>query len=385
MASIEQAMTQAVTTFPYFGAGLFRCKLIKSDHPDLEDVATDMRGNIYYSEAAMAVYPKDVAGGLLAREFLAWLLKHHERRRNRGPMNWAISSEAARNETILFSGDSSRHRGVALPSDAIRVKQLKGCKPDFGPEEIYETLPPEPSVKVKVRGSSVTGEKQEWEIEVEGEGISPEEADLIREFVKEEAQKALAQNRGDVPGNLIEELGLCLQGEDEVDRILRRIRVWADTKIKATLECSWSKLPRRKLQGILNPGKEAWRPDVVVIIDSSGSMDEDDLMCGMRCVKTVTNRFASCKVVVGDVHAHFAAEVFGPESVEMRGRGGTRMANVMRETSERFPGTPQIMVTDCETDWPAEGEIDAEVFVLATRQAAMDSVPDYYECGYIGG
>ncbi len=127
-------------------------------------------------------------------------------------------------------------------------------------------------------------------------------------------------------------------------------------------------------------------PRVTVIVDTSGSMDEQDLGLALgiisKVLKSLPNR-DGVKVLCGDCVLHTAAKVFDPKMIELRGGGGTDMTLMIEDAVKERPARELILnSTQTRRDWLAGSRLanprrclsDAEgEFALSRAQMDQES------------
>jgi len=77
-------------------------------------------------------------------------------------------------------------------------------------------------------------------------------------------------------------------------------------------------------------------PRIVVLVDTSGSMDQRDLGLCLGLIGKVLNGFRmrdGIQVITGDVRAVTAARVFAPQQIKLAGGGGTDMGALSEEAA----------------------------------------------------
>ena len=135
--------------------------------------------------------------------------------------------------------------------------------------------------------------------------------------------------------------------------------------------------------GAILPRHQKPVPDLLVLGDTSGSMNDRDLGMVLGVVADVSRRLGvngTLEVWTGDTHVGSVQKVFRPEEVKLVGGGGTDMAAMIQAAMERRPKPPEVILvaTDGYTPWP-ERQVDAKVMACLTRQAKAERVPSWIE------
>jgi predicted metal-dependent peptidase len=95
-------------------------------------------------------------------------------------------------------------------------------------------------------------------------------------------------------------------------------------------------------------------PAVSIVVDTSGSMSEDDLNMAVGEIRGILmamgNRTASYYAVDADVHV--AKKISAVSQVELKGGGGTSMpVGIERAVTDKPKPDVLIVITDGYTDW----------------------------------
>ena len=129
------------------------------------------------------------------------------------------------------------------------------------------------------------------------------------------------------------------------------------------------------------PSNVAPLPRITVIVDTSGSMNSDDLGLALGMIRKVLNSFRirdGIKVVTGDAKGQTKQLCLSnPRSIELTGGGGTDMAAIVAEVLKDRPQTQMILVcTDGWTPWPAE---NPGIPVVACISRKLADLPHCYK------
>jgi predicted metal-dependent peptidase len=310
---------------------------------------------------------------VIAHELMHLLMLHHDRRANRDPLRWNIATDLIINRTLKTIGDSAGAGSITMPKEGIIANEDQA---EMTAEQLYSELPEPPQwlkdafsegmVPVgqgcgpeKGDGNGGDGDKEDDE----GAGPAPTEDQLRRQWRECAAQSQLAgRQAGTTEGNLLADL------LDIPDPKVRWSEVLRGALYRAIAEAgrddvSWSRRSRRSTTDIILPGGITYRCKATVVIDSSGSMSDEDLS---RCVAETTSIVNNCRVPVFlVVHDHAVQEacwirpgakaaVHSSVKKRMKGRGGTSFVEAYQRVEDE-PGKFNVMVhlTDGEVgDWP---------------------------------
>jgi predicted metal-dependent peptidase len=312
-------------------------------------MGVDKWGKLYYNKEAVEKLDTKLIGGILAHE-IAHLIRFHWERLQLGTDNHVranIAGDLEINDDILDGTD------LKLPEDGCYPKKF-GFKDGLLAEEYFILL--EKHVK-KIKmpsfgGSSADGQKREWEDGPSNTSISKEEMQALAKKVAEDIDK----HPGNVPGGLKLWAKQVLNPRVNWEAQLRALVINSIQWVKGQYTPSYSTPSRRRHPEFILPGKISPNPNVVCIIDTSGSMYDIDQVLLSQCVAEVGGILraipSQCvKVVTGDTQSNFAAKIFNKNQIQLIGDGGTDMAAIMDEHKKC---DIQIVLTDGYTPWPNE-------------------------------
>ncbi len=343
----------------------------------------DKRGRLYYHPECLKKWNLGECSAVLLHEGLHVMLQHWKRCHNYlGPNpkeDQLFRANIAEDCTI---NEMLRAAKIKLPGDCCFPEKFD-LPPNKSWEEYYELLLAKKipqTVKVKVRmlggGSCSDGEKREWEFEAEGEDGAPvelselEQERIIRTVCKEMQEHETRHGRGSVPGDLLRMANEILNPKvDPWKEFLAAVR-WATTATHGFGDYTYKKLPRRTVAGgVRLPAHFRPSPQVLVLVDTSGSMGEKDLGLALGVIRQGTRHVAAecMKVAAADTEIHVVQKVFSAESVKLIGGGGTDMGAAMEEAAKLRPAPDVlILVSDGITPWPA-AELRQRCVVLLTQ------------------
>lgn len=129
------------------------------------------------------------------------------------------------------------------------------------------------------------------------------------------------------------------------------------------------------------PSNVAPLPRITVIVDTSGSMDAEDLGLSLGMIRKVLNSFRirdGIKVITGDTQGQTKQLCLSdPKRIELTGGGGTNMATIVAEVLTTRPQPQMILIcTDGETPWP---EDNPGIPIIACLTNPRATLPDLYQ------
>ena len=325
------------------------------DNP-VETAATDGK--------RLAVNPQWVAG-LPAEELYGVVIGHE-------PMHCAMEhfaravgmedKQAAQLAADLEINPICADAGFKLPPSAVfpGEGEYRDMRPGLTFEEYYDLL-----VKQKQDGNSGAPSPQDGQgaqdpggcggvIPAPDQATAEQRANDWKGKVATAAQEA--GRRGELPGSLQRWVDNILRPQVDPWEILREFMTRA-----AKTEQSWSRLNRRALaRGLYLPSRRSNElGDVVLLVDTSGSMDADQLarIAGFLEGVLAANP-GSLTVIYHDTKVHHVQEWMpesGPLTLEAYGGGGTSHVAAFEEIENRGLEPAVILAaTDLETRFPAD-------------------------------
>lgn len=338
---------------PYLATALYSLTVVASDQ--LPTMGVDRHWRCYASPEFVADTPVEQLAAVWIHEVAHLLRDHHGRadrldsdqRQDRHRVNVAEDCEI--NDDLLADG---------LPLPEGRVEPASFGLPAGRMFEEYLRLLPD-GVRGPDCGSGAHGVPRPWDLGPEAtSGVRPVEAAAIRRQTAQ-AVRAHARARGSVPTGwqrwAQEVLEPTVDWRRTLTGLVREAAAWAS----GAIDYSYHRPARRTaaLRRVVLPSLRAPLPRVAVVVDTSGSMGDDELAAALgeitgvlRAVGVRGNRVA---VLACDADVHAARRVASVGEVELAGGGGTDM-RVGIGAALRGPAPPHFVVvlTDGYTPWP---------------------------------
>ncbi|WP_267926057.1 vWA domain-containing protein [Desulfolithobacter dissulfuricans] len=332
-AKIKKALTSLVLSQPFFGSLALRLKLVEDPSCDTAWVNGKTLG---YNPEFIAGLSFDEVKGILAHEVMHCALGHHARRQQRNKDRWNIACDYAVNAPLLEAG-------FVLPDGALHDSSWAG----YSAERIYNLLPqdsdgsgqsePQPD-QPDQPGQSGSGPGQSNGTDPGGCGevrdcpgsdgrpATPSEIAQSEREWKTAMNQALTQAKamGKVPGGM----------ERLVKEMLEPKVNWADVlrnflETAARNDYSWLRPNRNYLaRGFYTPSLYSRElGDVVVAVDTSGSISQDDLnQFGSEISAILEEYNTTVHVIYCDYNIN-AVESFSQDDLPLKlkpfGGGGT--------------------------------------------------------------
>ncbi|GAA0320976.1 VWA-like domain-containing protein [Actinoallomurus spadix] len=350
------ARYRAATDRPYLASALYSLTVVPST--GVPTMGVDRRWRCYVSPAFVDATPVPELAGVWIHEVAHLLRDHHGRadrlsaadQRDRLRVNVAQDCEI--NDDLLADG-------LALPAGRLEPRS-------FGLETggLFETYLPRlpPLVTCSDCGSGAHGSPADWELPgADGPGgVGTVEAGALRRHTAE-AMRSHQRNRGTLPAGWRRWAEQVLEPVVDWRRVLagavREAVAWSAGAVDYTYRRSSRRTTA--LRGVVLPSLRRPLPAVAIVIDTSGSMGEDDLAAALAEVTGVLREVGvggnRVTVLACDADVRTATRVTSAQQVELAGGGGTDMRVGIR-SALALPERPGVVIvlTDGFTPWPDE-------------------------------
>jgi predicted metal-dependent peptidase len=360
------------TRFPYLASALFATRCVPVQQPGV--VAVDEAWRVYVDPELLAAWSAAQFGSILVHHVGHLLRDHAARARALGvgraqANRWVLAADAEINDDLTEAA-------LEFPIPPITPAGL-GLPVHRFAEEYFQALPV--AEQRRECGSGCHGLGRAWDESDESDasgGIPRQQRHLLRCKV---ASDVLQSCRGLLPGTV--PVGLRRWAEDVLGaRVDWRKLLAAEIRrglavVSGMVDYSYRKPSRRTavVQPFILPGFVRPVPEVAVVIDTSGSMDEALLGQALAEVeglmRTVGSGARRLRVIPCDAAAHRVQRVTAAWQIELLGGGGTNMGQGI-EAARRLRPRPSLVVilTDGYTPWPAEPPVGMTVVVGLLRE-----------------
>jgi predicted metal-dependent peptidase len=376
---IEAARFRLCQRYPFLARAVFAMvPVLTAEIPAAMGV--DRAWRLYINPELIAGWSVEETETVLYHEVLHLILDHAGRAEAMGvePYNaraWNVAADAEINDDIAAEGfrfppvpwrdpDGRMHLGE--PVFPRSLGQPEGLLA----ESYYHRLP---TVTVYLawmgqEGSGVTGVPAAWEGSASDDGslpdgLPPVAAEILRRALAQEIQRA----PGTVPGSLArwaqEHLAPLIDWRRALQTALRR----GIASGQGQIDYRYDRPSRRQAAfPVILPRLRAPQPRILVVLDTSGSIDADNLGRALRQVEVVVRQTgASVDVASGDAALQtFQRGVFRAQRVALRGGGGTDMGCVLEEVADRGRWDIAVLFTDGQTPWPERNPLSCPVLVV---------------------
>lgn len=288
----------------------------------VKTAAIDQRGRVFLTPAWCAQRTDGEVRFVILHECLHAVLRHHERTGSRDRTLWNIAADLVINDAILgFTALGAERPKVGV----FRDTHAPNMPANLSTEEVYEYLYAN-AIKVTVSGSvgDGCGVVNIDASEGDGAGLSESEWRNVVQGVADAARSASA-------GNSVGSLAPLLRIPPSRVRWRALVRQLAATAISQAGrdDTTWARRSRRSPPGVILPGTRSRVVKLAVIIDSSGSMSDDEVSaCVAEARAAVDAAGITALLVVHDADVQAQAWITpGSGAVaiasQIKGRGGT--------------------------------------------------------------
>ncbi|MDV3238016.1 MAG: VWA-like domain-containing protein [Gammaproteobacteria bacterium] len=371
---LSAARTRLILDKPFLGALVLRLPMIAGDPKWCRTTATDARA-LYYNAQYIDGLTLDQTQFMLAHEALHCALSHFARRQHRSKHRWDIACDLAINPLLIKDG-------LKPPPGVLHMVEFEGMMA----EEIYpaiadledetETLDDHLYDSEESEGGRGSGGGESSQRQEGAGGGTTAEADpdrggapqpkplseTEREQLSVQWQQRLAgaaqqaMRAGKLGGGLARLVDHLLQ-----PRLPWRMLLAKYMTAIARDDYTYSRPSRREGQAIL-PSLRSAQVDIVVALDTSGSISPDEICEFMSEIDAIKGQVRA-RITLQACDAHLAED--GPWEFEpweefrlprdFTGGGGTRFTPVF-DWARRRDRQPDLLVyfTDAEGEFPEQ-------------------------------
>lgn len=361
---------------PYLGPALWALRLEASETCPTLGVSAEW--TCYYNPERVATWPAKATTTVLIHEIWHLLRDHHTRAKVAGvnestAMIWNLAGDEEINDNLV-------EKQMPFPPDIIPVTPKTFQHPDdLLAEEYYAKLLKD-AKKCTVTcfgGSAADGLRRPWESGGAGPPSKNGQASngrvIPEELIRRSVAEAIGREAGDVPGNWKRWAGVVTKVHViPWQQIFRQV---IGTIISAGRrdEYTYARPARREIgrSSYIWPGSYGTLPDVVICVDTSGSMGQSDLAEAIAIVESILEhmgRIAPIQVIAGDTCVQATSRTLTGKNVTLQGGGGTDMG-VLLAHAETLKPRPQVvvLVTDGYTPWPGSAPVGMQTVVVLTQ------------------
>lgn len=358
---------------PYLAHALYALKLVETH--TVPAISADDHWRLYVNPAWCTDTDVPEIGRELAHLVWHLLMDHAGRARSMHvdlttAAHWHHAAEITVHETL----EPARSSPAATGTDLNNLAQWRSARigRHLSAEQYYAALSGLPATPDAAGGqhpaehgcrcgSSCDGIARTSDLPADADidHISQVEADVIRKQVAIDYQAHAQKSRGSTPGEALrwarEITNPTVRWEPLLAHAVRRGIGWTRGRVATT----WTRPSRRQsaTPGILQPGWRRPVPNVAMVIDTSGTVDDLLLGSAMSEVDGVIRALGipggSVTVLACDAAVGAVTRVRKAEDASLVGGGGTDMRVGIAAASRQRPRPDLIIVfTDGYTPWP---------------------------------
>lgn len=346
MAHIASARLAAIVSAPYLASVLAAVTFVRQ--PGLGTVAVDRRLRIYIDPVVLERWSNAELAGALLHE-VNHVVRCHHRRHELSGLDAVVWNAAA----DLEINDDFIRAGIELPAGALFPGAFN--LPDHEIAEWYaqQLLDRAQMERSPKCGSGAGGVAGDFELGDDSDlpGLGPVQLDRLRDLVA----RAVVEAGAGVPGGLERWAHARLQSDVSWPTVLRGAVRRALPKGLGHQRHSWSRPRRHAPTDAILPSLLGVPLHIAVIIDSSGSMDQQhlDLAVSDIAVLRAVPGVDRVTLVSCDTEAIEIAVPRTGASVALVGGGGTSLgAGLELVASLRRRPHLVVVITDGFTTWP---------------------------------
>ncbi|MER7769015.1 VWA-like domain-containing protein [Kitasatospora sp. NPDC096140] len=379
------ARLQAARARPYLSTALFALHLVESR--EVPTMAVDKYWRCYASPVFVNRTPVEELAGVWVHE-VSHLLRDHHGRSDRIARELGLEGPAAQLRTNIAAdceiNDDVYGDGLVEPAGALRPERLRLPEGLLMEEYLraYRFLPRDLDTAWLDCGSGADGTDRPWELGPDGaHGLSAQERDAVRFRVAE----GIRGRPGDTPAGWRRWAEEAFHPPQPWRQLLGAAMRSAVSGPGTGEDYSYGRPARRSaaVPGVVLPSLRRRPPRVAVVIDTSGSVSDDELGSALLEVaaiaRAVGGRRDQVTVVPCDAAPQAVHSVCRSAGIPLIGGGGTDLRAGFGAALGTTPRPDVVVVlTDGQTPWPSAAPPCRTVVGLFPRPGSYnESDPDY--------
>jgi len=372
---LAAARLWAATRFPYLASGVFGAAVIPS--PGSGTVSVDESWRMRADPELTADWTAAQLGSVLIHHVCHLLRSHGERAQavTTGPEEaraWVRAADAEINDDLVPAG-------LDLPGQPILPRHL-GAEDGLLAEQYFE------HVRVREASGRRSGSWLDCGSGADGVprpgegpgGLPGWQADLLKRQVAQDVL-SYARQAGTVPAGLLRWAEQTLNPKVDWRRLLAAELRRAVAQVAGAVDYSYRRPSRRSAVAgdVVLPALRRPVPEVAVVCDTSGSMNDDLLAMVLAEVEGLLRALGlarQVRVLACDTAVAPAQRVTSARQVQLIGGGGTDMgAGIAAAVALRPRPAVTVVLTDGYTPWPAQAPKGTRVVVGLLGAQAPDA------------
>ena len=371
---------------PYYAKALFSCAVIPTAAPR---ISIDEEWRIYANGAFLESLTVERAAAELVHVLNHVLRDHAPRARNAGvdaitaPL-WNVASDCEINDDL--------HEDDLIDDtdyDQWLFPETFGMDDLLPAEHYYRQLldgavPAEVSVS-DACGSGCHSHPAPHELPADTAPLS----DLDQKLVRHSVASAIAGHRklhgpGSIPHGLDRWAAQTLNPTVDWRQKLAAALRTSTHHTTGTADYTWQRPSRRQQpqDPVLRPAMTRPVPSITVVVDTSGSMSDDELDRALTEISAIIATVVpgdSVRVLSVDTEVHTDQRIHNTSQISLQGCGGTDMAAGIAAAAATSPDAI-VVITDGWTPWPPTRPAGARCVIAAlTDQCESHDVPGWIQ------
>jgi predicted metal-dependent peptidase len=366
---LSAARTRLILDRPFLGALVLRLPMKATGPERCKTIGTDVRA-LYYNPEYIGNLSLEQTQFVLAHEALHCALSHFARRQHRVKQRWDIACDLAINPLLINDG-LKPPPGVLLKSgfEGMMAEEIYPYIDDDMEEETHDDHFYDQENKPSAASGSQPQDRDEQQAGGSGSqgGESPESGDAPRPLSETEQEQLAVQWRQRLAGAAQQAMQAGKLGASMarlVEHLLQPQLPWRMLLARymtavARDDYSYQRPSRREGEAIL-PSLKSTQVDVVVVLDTSGSINETEMQEFVSEIDAIKGQMRA-RLTLHACDARLCEQgpwVFEPWEEfsvpgNIYGRGGTRFTPVF-EWLQQEGRKPDLLVyfTDAEGEFP---------------------------------
>jgi len=351
---------------PFFAYLLTQLRFVKRE--SMKTMGVDSNGTVYYSEGFVKEMSDDELEGVLCHEVLHLALQHLIRRGKRDFEIFNVACDLCVNDILIANGFNLPIYNALVPENhkfnfkGILIKDIDKKSAEEVYSELYDKLPKiEIGIISKNDGKDkrIPDELKGFDVHITAKGMSKEESERI----KKEAEKwkkllveayTFAKMRGTEPLGIeryIEEL--------HKSKLDWKAILWKFVSNEIPYDFTYMK-PSKKAEavGIYMPSVVRENVDIIVAVDTSGSISNKDLADFLSEIIAIAKSFNQVRMTlithdatIQDVYRVENGNIDKIRNLKIHGGGGTSHKDVFEKVEKEYANAKLlILFTDGYSD-----------------------------------